>query len=42
MFSKNFTLAEEKIDEIFGEVSIFKNKNTDKTEVLVKSVACAE
>lgn len=42
MFSKNFVLEEEKIDEIFGEISLFKNRNTNRIEVIVKSLAYSE
>jgi len=30
MFHKNFELMEDKIDDVFGEVSLYKNKNTNK------------
>lgn len=39
---RNFVIAEERIDDIFGAITVYENKNTKKLEVIVKTFAYNE
>lgn len=42
MFHKNFEFREEKLHEMFGQIELFANKNTDKIEVIVKNYSYSQ
>ena len=42
MFNRNFSLLEERTDDMFGQVSVYENKNTKKVEIYIKTLSYSE
>ena len=42
MFARNFQLVEERNDQMFEQISLFRNKNTGKVEVVLKAISYSD